>query len=148
MEKEIEKVASELLELLGVKASVFVNKESEVLVVEIKPEGETGLLIGHKGETLSAIEMFLAMVVKQRTGEWVRISVNIGDWKDKQEDYLRKLAEDTVMRALETGEPQPLYNLTPTQRRTIHLFVSERTDAESESTGEGRDRYLIVKPKK
>src|SRR3990172_1360376 len=93
-------------------------------------------------------EEVLGMMVRQETGEWKRVLVNVGDWREKQEEYLTQMAKTTAERAKTTGEPQPLYNLTPAQRRVIHMALSEDSEIETESQGEGEERYLVVKPKK
>jgi hypothetical protein len=36
-----------------------------------------------------------------------------------------------------------LYNLTASQRRIIHLFLTENPDIKTESQGEDKDRFLI-----
>jgi len=148
--KKIEKMAEKLLELMGTKAKAAVSedKENEAFVVNIETEEERGLLIGHHGETINAIQAALGMMVRQEEGEWKRIIVNVGDWRERQEEQLVKLASEVAERAKQTGEPQPLYNLTPAQRRVVHLELSKDTEVTSESTGEGSERYLVVKPKK
>ena len=148
--KKIEKMAEKLLELMGTKAKAAVSedKENEAFVVNIETEEERGLLIGHHGETINAIQAALGMMVRQEEGEWKRIIVNVGDWRERQEEQLVKLASEVAERAKQTGEPQPLYNLTPAQRRVVHLELSKDAEVTSESTGEGSERYLVVKPKK
>ena len=147
--KNIEEKANKLLELMGTKAKATVSedKENEAFVVNIETEEERGLLIGHHGETINAIQAALGMMVRQEEGEWKRIMVNVGDWRERQEEQLIKLASEVAERAKQTGEPQPLYNLTPAQRRVVHLELSKDTEVTSESTGEGSERYLVVKPK-
>jgi len=88
------------------------------------------------------------MMVRRDFGEWVRITVNVGDYQEKQELRLKELATQTSERAKETKEPQYLYNLTPNQRRIIHLTLSEDKEIETESQGEGKERFLIVRVKK
>lgn len=146
----IKKDANELLSLMGTKATVEAeeDKENETFVVNIKTEDEAGLLIGHHGETLNSLQAVLGMILRQKTGEWKRVLVNIGDWREKQEEYLKDMAKTTAERAKQTGEAQNLYNLTAAQRRVIHLTLSEDSEVETESVGEGEERYLIIKPKK
>lgn len=146
----VKKDADELLSLMGSKATVAVeeDKENETFVVNIKTEDEAGLLIGHHGETLNSLQAVLGMILRQKTGEWKRILVNIGDWREKQEEYLKDMAKTTAERAKQTGESQNLYNLTAAQRRVIHLTLSEDSEVETESVGEGEERYLVIKPKK
>lgn len=148
--KILQKLVDELFSLMGVKAKAEVSfdKENDAYVVGVEGGEETGLLIGRKGETLSSIQMILGIMFKQKTGEWARVLVNVGDYREKEEDYLKNLAESAAARAKETGEPQSLYNLKPGQRRIIHLFLSENKEVETESQGEGSERYLLIKPKK
>jgi len=146
--KELEKITKELFTLMKVSPEVEIveDKENDLFSVNLKSEDEKGLLIGKKGETISAIQMVLGMILKNRTGEWKRIQVNIGEWREKQEEYLKLLALKSAQRAKETGEPQKLYNLNSTQRRIIHMEVAEVQGVVSESEGEGSERCLIIKP--
>lgn len=153
MKKNVEvlqKLSEELFELMTVSAKIEASydKENEAFVVNIDGGDATGLLIGKKGETLNSIQTILGVLLKQKTGEWMRVVVNVGDYREKEEDYLKGLAETTAARAKETGEPQSLYNLKPWQRRVVHMALSEDKDLVTQSAGEGEERYLVVKSKK
>jgi spoIIIJ-associated protein len=144
--KEVKKLAKELFSLMSVEVDFEVkeDKDNNAVFIDIDAGEETGLLIGHRGDTIAAIQAALGMMVRQKTGEFARIIVNVGDWREKQEDQLRRLAEQAAQRARETGESQPLYNLNSAQRRMVHMILSEQEDVETESHGEGQDRYLVV----
>lgn len=146
----LQKIVDELLSLMSTKAKAVVSfdKQNEAYVVNIDAGDETGLLIGKKGETLSSIQTMLGIIFKQKTDEWNRVVVNVGDYREKEESYLKNLALTTAERAKETKEPQSLYNLTAGQRRVVHMALSEDEDVETESVGEGNERYLVVKSKK
>jgi len=135
---------------MGVSVNVDVSYDegNEAFIVNIDGKDETGLLIGRKGETLSSIQTVLATIFKVKTGEWSRVLVNVGDYREKEEDHLKNLAENAASRAKETGEAQPLYNLKPGQRRIIHLYLANDTGIETKSVGEDAERYLLIKPKK
>lgn len=146
--KILEELSKELLKLSGVKVEVEVSKlEEDSYEVDLKTEGETGLLIGFRGENINAIQTVLTLMFKGKTDKWIRVVVNIGDYRQKQEDKLKALADQSVERALETKTPQPIYNLTASQRRIIHLYLVDHKRVESVSEGEGDERYLVVKPK-
>lgn len=144
--KEAKELAGELLSLMGTEAKVEVSedKENEAIKIDIESEDEKGLLIGRRGETINSIQVVLGIMLQQKLGEWTRTIVNIGDWRVRQEEQLRNLAEQAAERAIETGEPQSLYNLNAQQRRIVHLALVDNPDIETESLGEGRDRYLVV----
>lgn len=148
--KTLEEIANKLLSLMGTKAEAKVSEEkkNEALLVDIDPKDEAGLIIGRHGETLLSFQTLLNMIYKSKVGEWARIVVNVGDWREKQEEHLKELAAATAQRAKETGEDQFLYNLKPGQRRIIHMELSEDKEIETLSEGEEPERYLIVRPKK
>ena len=146
--KDIESTLGQLMKLLGITVEVTIETNEDGYNVTLtSAEDFSGLLIGNKGLTLEAIQSFLTVSLKQTTGEWVRVNLDVAGWRKKQEDYLVNLAEQSAERARTTGEPQSLYNLTPGQRRVIHLKLADEKDIETTSVGEGQDRYLVVKSK-
>jgi spoIIIJ-associated protein len=138
---------NELLVLMGTNAKAMVSwdQENEAFMVEIDTADEQGLLIGKRGETLASLQVLLGMMLRQKTGAWVRVIVNVGDWRQKQETRLQEIAAQAKARALETSEPQALYNLSPAERRIIHLFLAKDKEVVTESQGEGRDRFLLIR---
>lgn len=147
--KELKIITDELLSLMSTHASskVSYDKENETYIVNINGGDETGLLIGKKGETLLAIQTILGVLLKQKIGEWLRVTVNVGDYLEKEEEYLKNLALGAAARAKETKEPQNLYNLKANQRRIIHMILADDPEITAESEGEGEERYLVVSAK-
>lgn len=144
IKSQLQELTDKLLTLLSIDGSVVVTSEGDVHIVTIDSPESSGLLIGAHGATLGAIQSFLSMAMRARTGEWVKLSVDIAGWKAKHEEYLVSLAKQAADRAKSTGEPQYLYNLNPAQRRVIHTALSEIGGVKSESAGEGVERYMVV----
>lgn len=146
----LKEITEKLFDLMMVKVKVDVDfdKKDEAFVVNVDAGDTTGLLIGKRGETLLSIQNILAVLFKQEQGEWKKIVVNVGDYRQKEEEYLKNLATSTAERAIETNSPQNLYNLKPWQRRVIHMFLSENKEVTTTSEGEEEERYLIITPKK
>ena len=142
-------LANQLLSQMGVsaKAEGTFDEEGNAVSLNIKTESEAGLLIGKRGETLLSLQTVLSLMVKTKLGEWVRIVVNVADWREKEENYLKEMATSSAHRVKQTGEPQALYHLNSGQRRIIHMFLSEDPEVTTESVGEGEERYLLIKPK-
>jgi len=148
-EKILKELTDELLSLMMTHATTDVSfdKENDCYTVNINGGDETGLLIGKKGETLLSIQTILGVLLKQKVGEWLRVTVNVGDYLEKEEEYLKSLALGAATRAKETKEPQNLYNLKANQRRIIHMILADDPEIVAESEGEGEERYLVVKSK-
>ena len=146
----LKEVINELFSLMAtdVKSSVSFNESDDIFTVEIDAGDATGLLIGKRGETLLSIQSILSVLFKQKTGEWSKIVVNVGDYRQKEEEYLKDLATTTAQRAIETGTAQNLYNLKAWQRRIVHMVLADNKDVETISEGEEEERFLIISPKK
>lgn len=141
-------ITEKLLELLEIKAKVESSHVGETdLLVNIDAGPEAGLLIGNRGSTLQSFQHLLGMMFNKGKDPWTRVTVDIASWREKEEDRLLEVAKQTAERARISGEGQNLYNLTPVQRRTIHMALAEEKDIKTESVGEGKDRYLIISPK-
>lgn len=145
----IKDTAQKLFELLGTTAtsSVTFDKENDLYLLDVAAGDVSGLLIGKKGETINSIQTIINQIIRQKKGEWVRVVVNVADFREKEKSRMEELAYQTAQRVRETGEPQNLYNLTPAQRRVVHMALSLEKDLQTESVGEGLERYLIVSKK-
>ena len=145
-EKLISKLSEKLFSLLGTqsKGEVSYDKENDLYLLNIDAGDEAGLFIGKKGDTINSLQILLNQIVRQKTGEWLKIVVDVADFREKEKSRMEDLAAQVAARVRETEESQNLYNLTPAQRRTVHLFLAEEKDLHTESVGEGEERYLVV----
>ncbi len=140
-------LTQDLLARLAIDASVdSTMDETGALRVHIETE-ETGLLIGTHGRTLESFQILLAIMVSKEIGSWVKVYVNVGDYREKREEALMHVAQRAAERALALGRPVELTRLSPSERRVIHLTLSGDDRVATESVGEGDGRVLIVKPK-
>ena len=144
----IQSTAQILLDLMGIKGEISVSedKENEAVVVTVDTQ-EAGILIGRHGETISAFQLILNQIVNRGQENWQRVLVDCGDYRSRQEESLRSLALNTAEQVKETGEAKALYDLTPAQRRIVHMVLSEDSAIITESEGEGRERHLVVRLK-
>lgn len=108
---------------------------------------EPGVLIGHHGETIFSLQLIISLLCYKRLGEWQRILVNVGDWREKRIEALKKMALSATQRVKFSGEEVILPHLNAGERRTIHLYLADHPDVTTESVGEGEERRLVIKPK-
>lgn len=143
----VTQVTQEFLERLEVQGVVsVVEDETGAYQVHIETE-ETGLLIGFHGKTLESFQILLGIIVSKRLEKWVKVYVNVGDYREKREEALMLMAQRAAERALAVGRPIELTRLSPAERRIIHLTLSGDERVVTESVGDGDDRVLLVKPK-
>jgi len=145
-DKLIEKTIKELLEYLQVDAS-FDFTESEEGIDIVLETSESGMIIGHHGDTLDSLQLLLSLILAKKLGEFRRVTLEVGDYKKNRSDWLKNLALDTKDKVLSENREVPLPSLKPWERRIVHLELQDDKEVVSESVGEGRDRVLVVKPK-
>jgi len=141
-------ITEQLLKLLLLEAKVEVkeDKENNAINVAIETE-EPGILIGYHGETLSSLQLMLGIMVSKKINEWVRVVVNVGDYREKREEVLKRMALSAAQKAKFSQEAVTLPPLSGNERRIIHLVLTDNPDVITESEGEGEERRVVVKPK-
>lgn len=147
IESEIKKIVLDLLDKLKVEAKVeVVKEEDDHYEVNIETE-ETGLLIGHHGETVNSLQLLLGVILFKKTGEWARVIVDVGGYRKMREESIKEMVNRIVTEVETTGQPVQLPSLTPFERRSVHVMLADHKTVVSESSGEGRERRLTIRPK-
>ena len=144
--KKVEKIIVEFLENVGVEGSTEVTYADDEISVLLETE-DTGIVIGYHGEVLEALQLLLSLVIAKKLDRFLRVSIEVGDYKKNRESYLQNLALNAKDRALDEHNEQVISSLRPWERRVVHVFLQDDPDVITESVGEGRDRVLVVKPK-
>ncbi len=108
--------------------------------------GDIGTVIGKRGETLDAVQYLVSLVANRQEGEYVRFTINAGNYREKREETLRALAQRMAKKVLKTGRPAALEPMNPYERRIIHAVVTEIEGVYSKSTGEEPNRKVVIKP--
>lgn len=147
--KIIQDTTEKLLALLDVDASFEVlEKEADEGVGVVLDTKDSGIVIGHHGDMLESLQLVLSLCVSKSVGRFIRISVEVGDYKKNRTDWLKSLALETKERVLRESKELAIPQLKSWERRIIHLLLQEDKEVASESQGEGRDRVLVVSPRK
>lgn len=107
-------------------------------------EGEDlSIVIGRRGETLDAVQ-YLASLAANNGGGHYKISLNIGNYRERREETLIALANRISAQVLKTGKNRSLEPMNPYERRIIHTAVQSIEGVVSNSFGEGNNRRVII----
>lgn len=142
--KEIKKFTEELLKIMGFEAQIKVELKEKVIFVDIQLE-EAGSLIGFRGENLSSLEHILRAVISKN--EYTPLVLNIGQYRQKQEDFIKQKALGLAVKVRQTKRPEVMMPMSAWERRIVHLALAEEKDIETESVGAEPNRRIIIKIK-
>ncbi|MBO4339752.1 MAG: KH domain-containing protein [Clostridia bacterium] len=135
--------------ILGIgmeSCEIEVTANDEEINFEVNCGDDYGLVIGRRGETLDALQYLTRMVANHGKGSYKRVSVNVGDYREKREDALRVLARRNAIKAVKSGRSVTLEPMNPYERRVIHTAVQEINGATSYSTGNDLERRVTIAP--
>lgn len=145
-QKAIEELVEKFFSLLGIDGTFALEYNGETLEVMMETK-DTGMVIGYHGEVLESLQLILSLAVAKKLGHFMRVSIEVDGYKKNRTEYLEKLAQQTKEKALSENREQVLMSLKSWERRIIHLLLQEDDQVISESSGEGKERVLIIKPK-
>ncbi len=133
--------------LATLASDVTVNGELTAHGIEITiGGGDAGALIGHRGDTLDALQYLTSMVANRGCKDYARVSLNACNYRDKRRKALQELAQRLCKNALDTGRPILLEPMNPYERRIIHSTVTDIDGVSSSSSGEEPNRRVIIMP--
>ncbi len=144
--ESIREVATALFSQLEIDGTFdLVPKDDAVeLLLDTK---DTGIVIGYHGEMLEALQLVVSLLVAKKLDRFVRVMIEVGDYRKQRSEYLQKLALSAKEKAIADGGEQAIHSLKSWERRIIHLLLQDDAEVTSESVGEGKDRVLVVKPR-
>lgn len=112
---------------------------------EINLAGEqVGAVIGRRGETLDALQYLAGLVANHVVNSYYRITINIGNYREKREKTLEILGRKLAFKVLKTGKNVSLEPMNPYERRIIHTSVQKVNGAISWSEGEVINRHVVI----
>ena len=138
----------EIIALMGaesVEIQAYLLPENEVLL-EIDCGDDYGLVIGRRGETLDSIQYLTRLTAnrKKSEGEYSRISINVGNYREKRKHTLAELAKKNSAKVLKYGRNVTFEPMNPYERRIIHTTVQEIEGVTSYSVGTDADRRVVI----
>jgi spoIIIJ-associated protein len=140
------KYLEDLLSFFGLNTDVYTTSEDdEVIEMSVPSTHLNGFLIGQKGETLRALQFLVASALKNGGYDLCRVNIDVADYKKQRAEHLAKQAEDWIKEVKDSGEPKELSPMNAADRRTVHKVAAD-FGLDSESTGEGASRRIVLKP--
>ena len=103
-----------------------------------------GLFIGRRGETLAATQLILNMMVNRKGKDRYHVIVDIERYREHRDDNLRSLALRVAQQVQQTQRPVTLEPMTPYERRIVHMALQDLPNVQTQSTGEGEQRRVVV----
>lgn len=141
-------VLAEILRLMDVNATVVVKPggTEEDIILDIQG-GNGGLLIGHRGQTLEALQYLLTRIISDRQNSQIsQLIVNTENYRERRQKSLEDMALRLGEKAKRQRKTMSLDALSAADRRIIHLTLQDDPWITTKSLGKGPYRRLLIIP--
>ena len=139
----IVKFQTGLFEHMGVTAVPVVTKDGDTYQVVLEGE-DLGALIGHRGETLDAIQQLTGYAVNRGRSHRARIHVDAEGYRARREESLNRLARKTAGKVVKYRRNITLEAMNAYERHVIHTALQDYPGVTTFSTGTEPNRRTVV----
>ncbi|MFL5662405.1 MAG: RNA-binding cell elongation regulator Jag/EloR [Ktedonobacteraceae bacterium] len=141
-------VLQHILRYMNIHATVQVRSTNPLSLNIHGIHENLGLLIGRRGETLSALQLLVSLIVGHRTKHRMRIIIDAENYRERREENLRSLALRVAQQVRNYRRSIALEAMPPHERRIVHIALSDSKDISTESIGEGDARRVVISLKR
>ena len=132
-----------LLAVLELEGDAEADLDDDVISVEITGP-DLGILIGHHGQTIEALQDLARSVANHRTGERAPLILDVGGYRAHRREIVQDKARGAIESVIESGVAKSLEPMEPYERKAVHDLVTETDGVWSDSDGEDPDRYVVI----
>lgn len=141
---------NEVVSKMGINAFIETFSDNETIKFNIVPENENdiGIIIGKRGETLDAIQYLVNLVANRNSKEYIRITVDSNNYREKRIKSLESLANKMASKAKKYNRNMRLEPMNPYERRIVHSALQGVQGIYTSSEGEEPYRKVVIKVKR
>ncbi len=88
----------------------------------------------------------LTRLISRKSDDQPAVFVDVNNYRKEREGLIVELARGAARKAVATKQEVVLPIMNAYERRLIHVELASRPDIKTESLGEGKGRYVVVKP--
>src|SRR5436305_14445232 len=143
--ERLQELLERIVDATGVEASVEVDEHPEGVVGELVGD-DVGVLIGHHGQTIDAIQHLAYRIAYRGATDRSSVVGDAGGYRERRALALRATADQAAETAISDQRPVALEAMSALERKVVHEHLKTRRDVETYSEGQEPARHLVVAP--
>jgi len=137
---------TELTKKIGFNVNLEIKKREDAFHITIFSDNNA-ILIGKNGKNMEALTSVVRQAVATQTGEFVKVSIDIGDYKQRKQDKIVIIAKKIAREVGRTKIEAKLDPMNSYERRLVHSALADNKYVTTESVGEEPNRAIVIKPR-
>ncbi len=93
---------------------------------------------------MNSFDSIIKLIAKKNNVDFVIVDIN--NYRRKREDLILEIARVTARKSIAEKKEMSLPIMNAYERRLVHTELAKHPDIKTESVGEGRERYVVIKP--
>src|SRR5215208_7736257 len=142
---EIRSLVSSVLDAMGFEARVEVYDAGGFIAADVAPDN-TALFIGQKGETIDALQYLVNVATFRERPFFKRVVLDAEGYRQRRVEAIQGMAHRTARRAVRERRTVEMPPMNSSERRVVHLFLSDNPGVTTESEGSSDNRRVKVSP--
>jgi spoIIIJ-associated protein len=143
--ERVRELLERLADEIGVDADVEVREDEDGVTAEYVGD-DLGLLIGHHGQTIDAIQHIAYRIAYRGERDRKGVIVDAAGYRERRAVALRAAADQAAETAVSDRRAVSLEAMSALERKVVHEHLKTRHDVETYSEGQEPDRRLVVAP--
>lgn len=132
---------------LDIECRIEVSLEDGILTGTcLGSADELGLLIGRHGQTLDALQLLAAAMLRGEREERLDVVIDAAGYRARRRRRLEEIAHESAEEARRSGGRVSLEPMSAAERKIIHTALEAVADIVTSSEGVEPDRYVVVEP--
>ncbi|MBK5111479.1 MAG: KH domain-containing protein [Thermoleophilia bacterium] len=142
----VKAVVERILDQLELEGEVEITEDEDVISAVVVGEGDYGLLIGKRGQTIDAVQLLCFQAAFQGIRDRKRVVLDAAGYRARREEVISDRADRAAEKAISSGDEVELDPMTARERRIVHEHLKSRTEVETFSAGDEPRRRVVVAP--
>ena len=128
---------------INVTAAMNIEEDDKTITINITSDN-ANILIGHRGETLQAIQSMINAILSFKNLKGKKLVVDVEGYRKSQQKKIEEKAKNAIEKCITTAKPVSLDYMNPYERFIVHEVVMADGRVTSESFGKEPRRFVKI----
>lgn len=128
---------------MGLRVDVDITFNEKRMDINLSGDN-MGIVIGKRGDTLDALEHLVSLCVNRGDGDYIRVSLDTENYREKRRATLINLAENLANSVVKNKKKVTLEPMSSNERRIIHSTLQGNKFVDTYSIGDEPNRKVVI----
>ena len=148
-QKEVpaKQILEDILRLMGFEVAIIQKGSGDKAIFSIEAGEESSILIGKRGRNLNALQYVVNRICGKQDEGAKPVTIDIEGYRQRRKDSLEAMARRLASKVKSSRREMETEPLPASDRRLIHMALKDDKYVQTQSSGDGPYKNVIIKPK-